>query len=216
MKTITIPKRFGYPSTKIVINGATYSLKSGEEISVDDALAEVIENALALEPKSERHFSRFAQFAAGTITEIKSEELEGVTTITPCAFYNYDGLKSIMIPDSVTHIGYSAFGNCNGLANVSMGNGVKTVGYNAFEFCTALTSIEIPKSVTILGSNAFKECTGLKKVTVRPISPPSINGDTFTNLPTTCIIEVPSEALNAYKSAPHWSVIASQITAIKE
>lgn len=214
MKTITIPTNCN--PYIVVINNHVYVYKAGETVEVPDEVAEAIEDAIELEPKPQRYLDKFAQFAAGCITEIKREELEGIATITPCAFYNYDSLQSIEIPDSVTHIGYSAFGNCNGLVNVSIGNGVKTIGYNAFEYCTALTSIEIPKGITVVGSNAFKECTGLKKVTVRPMSPPNINVDTFTNLPTTCVIEVHSEALNAYKSAPYWSVFANQIVAIKE
>jgi hypothetical protein len=51
MKTITIPKRFGYPTAKITANGKEYILKSGEEITVEDHIAEIIENAIALEPK---------------------------------------------------------------------------------------------------------------------------------------------------------------------
>lgn len=52
MKTITIPKRFGYPTAKITANGKEYILKSGEEIAVEDHIAEIIENAIALEPKA--------------------------------------------------------------------------------------------------------------------------------------------------------------------
>ena len=51
MKTITIPVRLGYPTVDIEINNKTYTFKSGEEITVDDYVAEVIENAIALAPK---------------------------------------------------------------------------------------------------------------------------------------------------------------------
>ena len=51
MKTINIPKRFGYPTVDIYINNKTYTLKSGEEITVDDNVAAIIENAIALAPK---------------------------------------------------------------------------------------------------------------------------------------------------------------------
>ena len=51
MKTITIPKSFGYPTLDIVINNEKHTLKSGVEITVDDRIAEVIENAAALAHK---------------------------------------------------------------------------------------------------------------------------------------------------------------------
>ena len=52
MKTITIPKNFGYPTMEIIANGKHYELSSGKEITVEDNLAEVIENAIALAPKA--------------------------------------------------------------------------------------------------------------------------------------------------------------------
>ncbi len=216
MKTITVPKKYGYPTLDVTVNGKVYTVKSGEEITVEDHIAEAIENAIALAPKIGVPRNRFAQFVEGSVTEVKGDELDGITTISPCRFYNYDSLKSIVIPDSVTSIGFTAFGNCDGLMSVYIGNGVKTIGYNAFEYCKALTSIEIPKSVTILGSNVFKDCTGLKKVILRPMLPPSITTDTFLNVSSTCVFEVPVEALNTYKTAANWSALANQIVAIKE
>lgn len=215
MKTIIIPKSFGYPTLDITVNGKVYTVKSGEEITIEDHLAEAIENAIALAPKQGRNLSRFAQFVEGVITEINGEELIGITAISPCLFYNYDSLKSIAIPDSVTSIGEEAFAFCDNLTNVTIGNGVTDIGKYAFEYCKALTSVEIPKSVTILESNVFKECIRLKKVILRPMSPPSITTDTFLNVPTTCVFEVPAESLEAYKSAQYWSEIANQIVTMQ-
>ena len=68
MKTITIPKSFGYPTVDVVINSHKHTLKSGEEISVDDYIAEVIENAIALEPKE---FPRLLQQKAILVVVMK-------------------------------------------------------------------------------------------------------------------------------------------------
>lgn len=54
MKTITIPKSFGYPTTEIIANGKTYTLNSGVEITVEDHIAEIIENAIKLEPRAKQ------------------------------------------------------------------------------------------------------------------------------------------------------------------
>ena len=48
MTTITIPTKFGYPKFDIYINGKKYTLQSGVQISVEDHVAEAIENAIAL------------------------------------------------------------------------------------------------------------------------------------------------------------------------
>lgn len=214
MKTITIP---AYKNPFIVIiNNKVYQYRAGETIEVPDDVAEAIEDALELIPKPKRYLSKLAQFATGSLTEITNSDLDGISTISPSAFYNYDSLQSLAIPDSVTDIGYAAFGNCNALESVTIGNGVTIIGANSFECCTKLTSIDIPKCVTSIGNYAFKGCESLVRVIMRPITPPTIQAETFLNLPTTCVIEVPSEAVGAYKTAPYWSVIANQIKAIEE
>lgn len=190
-KSITIPTNCN--PYIVVINNHVYAYRAGDSVEVPDEVAEVIEDALELEPKPKRHLGRFSQFVEGIITEINSEELDGIATVSPCAFYNYDSLKSIVIPNSVTSIGYSSFGNCNGLASVTIGNGVTDIGSNAFEYCTAL-----------------------KRVILRPRTPPSIQANTFLNVPTTCVFEVPAESVEAYKASPYWSALADKIKAIEE
>lgn len=65
MRTIIIPKRLGYPTAEIIANGRHYTLKSGEEISVEDHIAEIIENAIRLEPKAIP--SGYSKIAAVTV-----------------------------------------------------------------------------------------------------------------------------------------------------
>lgn len=55
MKKIVIPKRFGYPTFDIVFNYKRYTLNTGVEIEVDDGLAEVIQNSIALQPKEDEN-----------------------------------------------------------------------------------------------------------------------------------------------------------------
>lgn len=193
MKTITIPKRFGYPTLDITVNGKVYTVKSGEEITIEDNIAEAIENAIALEPKHKRYLSRIASLVYKSITEVTDAELDGLPSIGDYAFYNCTKLASITIPNSVSRI-----------------------GNQAFAYCTALESAVIPDSVTYFGERLFYNSTALKKVTLRATTPPTIKTDTFSNVPTTCVFEVPSEAVEAYKVAQYWSAIANQIVAIKE
>jgi hypothetical protein len=213
-KTIVIPKH-NNPLT-VVINNTVYQYKGGETVEVPDEVAEAIEDALELVPKPKKYLSKLAQFATGTLTEITKSDLDGITTISPSAFYNYDTLQSLSIPDSVTEIGYASFGNCNALSSVILGKGVSIIGANSFECSAKLTIIDIPNRVTSIGNYAFRECWSLARVIMRPITPPTIQAETFTNLPTTCVIEVPAESVEAYKAAPFWSALASQIKAIEE
>ena len=81
------------------------------------------------------------------------------------AFEECIGLKSIVIPDSVTSIGRGAFQFCLGLTSVTIGNSVESVGDHAFNACPGLTSISIPDSVTSIEKYAFGGCRLLTSVT---------------------------------------------------
>ena len=74
------------------------------------------------------------------------------------AFLNSEGLEEVVLPDSLTSIGYSAFSNCIGLKSVIIPDGVTEIQGYAFSGCTGLTSITIPDSVTSIGADAFNGC----------------------------------------------------------
>lgn len=71
-------------------------------------------------------------------------------------------LKEIIIPESITKIGYEAFYNCIALEKVSiLGNGLTTIGNNSFHGCTSLTYYNLPTSITAIGNYAFSNCASL-------------------------------------------------------
>ena len=151
-----------------------------------------------------------------------------VTTIGNSAFRGCRGLTSVEIPNSVTTIGSGAFESCDGLKSVSLGNSVTTIGAFAFYYCIGLTSIEIPNSVTAIGGSAFYNCWGLtsieipnsvtaiggaafnwcyrlKSVTSLNTIPPYTDYSTFLNVPSSCVLYVPTGSVEAYRVAEGWS-----------
>ena len=99
--------------------------------------------------------------------EIKTVIVEnGVTNIGYSAFYYCTGLTSITIPDSVTRIGGYAFYGCTSLTSITIPDSVTSIVWGAFSGCTGLTSITIPDSVTSIGDSAFSNCTGLTSITI--------------------------------------------------
>lgn len=84
-----------------------------------------------------------------------------VTAIYPSAFINCASITSVVIPDSVTNIGFSAFKNCKSLKSVIMGNGVTRLGDMSFEGCDSLVNLQLSQSITNIGSFSFSGCNSL-------------------------------------------------------
>ena len=84
---------------------------------------------------------------------------DSVETIGTSAFEGC-GVKTILVPDSVTVIDDYAFNECKSLYAIKLGSGVKTIGYRAFKDCDNLLSVEIPDSVEIIEGAGSYEVTG--------------------------------------------------------
>ena len=96
--------------------------------------------------------------------------------------------------------------------------GAKYVASSRFRDITTLTSLTIPSTVTYIDQGAFYNCSSLQSITVNSTTPPSliyhdVVGSEYWPLDNTndCPIYVPSESVQAYKTA--WPQYASRIYA---
>lgn len=134
-----------------------------------------------------------------------------ITSITNGAFTNCSNLSNVIIPNSITYIGYNAFsgtpwyinysadtsnqyGNIvyiNDIAYQAVNNSItsctfkpttKIIGDSAFIDCKNLTSIDIPSGVTSIGSYTFYRCSSLTSITI-PNSVTSIGSGAFNDTP---------------------------------
>ena len=151
------------------------------------------------------------------------------------AFTDCKGLTELFIPESVNQIGSGAFRYCSNLERINIPplltqipgelfsgdyslreaiipEGVTFIGPYAFEKCSSLTEIIIPSLVQTIRDHAFFHCEGLESITVEPVTPPTGGNAMFDD--TYCPIYVPTESVEAYKSASYWSNYASRIQAI--
>ena len=111
-------------------------------------------------------------------------ELNGkkVTRIRELAFSWAAGgnPKSIIIPNSITSIGYSAFDGCSNLTSITLPDNIKAIADYTFSGCVNLTSITIPNNVAKIGNYAFAGCSALTTITI-PDSVTRINPGIFFN-----------------------------------
>ena len=144
------------------------------------------------------------------VTEISGDTFGG-------AFAGCSSLASVVIPPSVTKIGWGAFWGCKSLSSVSIPSSVAEIGGSAFSGCTSLKSVVIPSSVTEIGSSAFKGCTSLASVEI-PSSVTEIRGNAFEDCKSLAKVtlgddfkKVPSEWFDDLNRAnPNYEIVCTE------
>ena len=104
-----------------------------------------------------------------------------VTHIGYCAFFCCSGLTgSLTIPNSVTSIAGQAFDGCSSLTgSLIIPNSVTTIAHRAFKGCKFTGSLIIPHSVTTIEEGVFEECSGFTGSLIIPSSVSSIGNYAF-------------------------------------
>ena len=121
-------------------------------------------------------------------------DLSGVTGLMELPDYAFNpannntnpasNLKEVILPNTVTNIGWIAFDCCTSLTYVDLGSGVTHIEHQVFDWAGSLTTIRVSAPNPPTFGNAFPK-SGI----------------------TT--IEVPSAYLSAYQSSP-WANITTQ------
>lgn len=179
--------------------------------------------------------SNLAKSLIGTDVSLTAEDLRGVTQFRKYAFYQHQFLLSITIPNSATYINEYAFYGCTNLTSlefeensnlqwilqnafynckiesVVFPNSVIGLGAYAFHGNKSLVSVTLPENLSSVSANAFTNCTALKLVKVKSKKPPTIQSNTFQNVPYDCVFTVPIGSGEAYRTATNWSARADQI-----
>ena len=122
----------------------------------------------------------------------------------------------IICGNKVSLTGTSAFGsNLNNVVEVRLPSLITAIPKSLLNPMPLLTNVDIPSTVTSMGATALGSMRSVSEIHCKPTAPPTIESNTFDNLPSDCTIYVPYSAdhsiLNAYKAATNWSAQASKI-----
>ena len=99
-------------------------------------------------------------------------------------------------------LGDYAFYRCSRLTNLILPSSVTEIGWSAFDGCSGLTSLTIPSCVTSIGDCAFSCCLGLTSIYVYTKKIPELGYNVFLGCyPENCTVYVPKGTYNAYKSS---------------
>lgn len=137
-------------------------------------------------------------------TALENVTLPMVTSGASSAFRGCTALQSISFPAWTGSIPSNMFYGCTSLENVSFGR-FSIINASAFYNCTSLTTINISSQCGSIGANAFYNCTSLTSIKFLGSTPPIVgSSSTWTGIPTTCTIYVPTGSLSAYTSASNY------------
>lgn len=122
------------------------------------------------------------------------------------AYDNNPLIQHVIISGTVTSIGVQAFSRCSVLESVTIPNSVESIGAVAFATCSNLATVTIGNSVTSIGDYGFADCTSLASLTCAAVTPPTLGGNVFMNVPTsTCTLYVPKGSEEDYDDRAQWT-----------
>ena len=84
------------------------------------------------------------------------------------------------------------------IKSVVIEEGVTSIGFAAFYDCKALTSVTIPSSVTSIGYGAFLNCSGLASITIAASTPPTCGEYCFEGVDKSIPVNVPAGCATVY------------------
>lgn len=78
--------------------------------------------------------------------------------------FEYSGLESVTVPDSVKYIGENCFAGCGQLKRAVLPDKLKEIRENTFRWCRSLQKVVFPRELDAVRLSAFEGCDALQSV----------------------------------------------------
>ena len=177
---------------------AFYNCESLSEITIPNSTQSIDKRAFAICTNLETFKGKFA-----------TEDGRALIIDDKIVAFAPKGISAYKIPDYVTTVGDMAFSHSN-LAYILIPYSVTTIEKEAFDYCHELTDITIPDSVKSIGPFAFYGCLKLTSIFCLSETPAKGGMYMFDGNFYQQYIYVPSNAVEAYKSAEYWNEYATR------
>lgn len=149
----TILSGCGQSTTENAMVKVTATMKDSSLDDRKEAEIEEVEEAESSEEENSEVVEETSVQIPKTIHNTDIEEFK----ILESALYEYNGSNStVIIPDTVTTIGYEAFAYNKNIENIIIPSSVTEINSRAFYKCSNLQEITIPKSVATIEQDAFE------------------------------------------------------------
>ena len=122
--------------------------------------------------------------------------------------YDYAKVKAITVVGTLSRYDWemligSRFTNLAYL-DVSRTTGLSTTSYDGYDRGYTLTTLLLPATVSTIGYNTFNNFTALRSITCYAATPPKVENNGFSGVPTDATVYVPAESLPLYMEADVW------------
>ena len=130
---------------------------------------------------------------------------ENIESIADHVFWE-STLSGALIYPSFQSVAYNSFEGTQ-IESLTIGDNIIQISDGAFRGCGKLKNIRIGKNVEYIGGEAFRGLWDLQTVVCLAPNPPRMVGEPFSEFwIDKVILEVPENAVEAYRKAPGWNV----------
>ena len=204
LKSVTLPE-----GIEAIENYAFANCKSLSNINIPQSVQSIGGNAFSdcsslTSISIPEGITRISGFAFSLCSSLKEVHFpKSLTSIEERAFQGC-AMDSLDFPASLVSIGEDAFSRLLNLKELFIPDEVRQIKSGAFEGCTALQKVTFGRKVSMIDTDAFKGDNRLTEITCNAVVPPLAQSSTFSGVPDTATLIVPSQSIEEYAADEVW------------